>query len=218
MINFKLQDFIPNIIFVLIFSFMGSILHIRILSCHIQQLLHAKPFMLLALFIIVFMGIYSHEQILTHEDIKDIKSIEEFKGNMIQETKIETFGKLIILSLFYFILILMVFKVPKFIFIISSLIFIINISSSFVEFNNDTYPGFNTQLDNANFGLSVFLYVLIIFGHIYYIGLERIELGDKFNLLKLYTNIGSCHYGDKTLSKKIFQVFLTGLGFNKFLK
>tara|TARA_Y100000389_G_C17240760_1_gene402977 strand:+ start:99 stop:737 length:639 start_codon:yes stop_codon:yes gene_type:complete len=212
MINFKYQDFIPNIVFVLIFSFMGSILHIRILSCHIQQLLHLKLYMLLALFIIVFMGVYSHKQIIKQGEI------DEFKDIKIKANKMAFFGKLIILSLFYFILILMVFKVPKLTFIITSLIFIINISLSFVEFNNNTYPEFNTQLGNVNFYISVALYVLIIFGHIYYIGLERIELGDKFNLFKLYTSIGSCHYGDKTLSKKIFQVFLTGLGFNKFLK
>ena len=212
MINFTYQDFIPNIIFVLLFSFMGSILHIRILSCHIQQLLHSKPFMLLALFIIVFIGVYSHKQILTQEEI------EEFNNTKIKETKIEAFGKLVILSLFYFILILMIFKIPKFTFIICSLVFIVNISLSFVEFNNNEYPEYNKTLRTVNFGLSVFMYVLILLGHIYYIGLERIELGNKFNLFKLYTGIGSCHYGDKTLSKKMFQVFLSGLGFNRFLK
>ena len=205
MINLTYQDFIPNIIFVLIFSFMGSILHIRILSCHIQQLLHSKPFMLLALFIIVFIGVYSHKQILTQENI------EVFNNTKIRETKIEIFGKLIILSLFYFILILMIFKIPKFTFIICSLIFIVNISLSFIEFNNDTYLKYNKMLETVNFGLSIFMYILIIAGHIYYIGLEKIELGKQFNLFKLYTTIGSCHYSNNTLNTKMLDVFLTAL-------
>ena len=214
--NIILNDFIPIIISIISFNLIGSIALKTIISCRLNNYIStSKTIIFLILIKIIYIGvIFKHNLVEGFSNYFEIKYLNNKRTeNFISKTQFKY--KHILLTLFYLIILIILFKTSPITFLLFYVIISINFILDIIKYQTPENSKLYNSLELSQFILSIISYFIIIIGHIIYIGEQKYEFGKEFRLLDVYRTPGVCNFSKNIYKVSYWKLFLTGLNINK---